>query len=303
MMKRAGIRITGILLSMSIFLLNGCETEGTTSQSTPDGSAAGSTVGADQETQTTTGTTAVPVTHVAVGDKVEFHGRQWEVTFSDDFEGTRLNSQNWTYCPAWKRQDKENYWNRGQVTFPGNDCLSLGIEKEEDGNRILSGAIWTSNIFEQAYGYFEVRCRLQPAAGCWSAFWLMCDSQPSVGNGGVDGAEIDIVESPFFNRSTIQHNIHWDGYAEDHGAASSGDVIRPGLYTDFHTYALEWTKEEYIFYVDGEETWRTSAGGVCTVPCYLILSVEAGSWGGELIDEQLPAAFLVDYVRVYKECE
>ena len=300
-MKKTKRRIAGLFLALSLFLLSGCGSGTVSSQDGETGSTAGKQPSAGSSAASPS-SSAAPATPMAVGDTVEFGGKRWEVTFSDDFDGTRLDSANWTYCPAWKRQDVENYWNRKQVTFPGNDCLSLGIEKEEDGDRILSGAVWTSGIFEQAYGYFEVRCRLQPAVGCWSAFWLMCDSQPSVGNGGKDGAEIDIVESPFFTRSTVQHNIHWDGYGENHGSISSGDVIRPGLYTDFHTYALEWTKDEYIFYIDGEETWRTSEGGVCEVPCYLILSVEAGTWGGELIDEQLPAAFLVDYVRVYKEC-
>jgi hypothetical protein len=30
----------------------------------------------------------------------------------------------------------------------------------------------------------------------------------------------------------------------------------------FHTFALYWKAEEYVFFVDGKETWRTAAGGV-----------------------------------------
>lgn len=238
---------------------------------------------------------------VGVGDNVEFNGKKWEATYVDDFEGTRLNSKNWTYAPAYKRQDMNNYWNRKQVKFPGNGCVAIGIDQPEGDDRILSGAITTEGIFEQAYGYFECRCRLQPIPGCWSAFWLMCMGETSVGNGGKDGAEIDIVESPFFNSSAVQHNIHWDGYAEDHKVVSSGNVTRPGLYTEFHTYALEWTKNEYIFYIDGEETFRTSEGGICEVPCHMILSIETGSWTGAPDKELLPSEMLVDYVRVYKE--
>ena len=420
---------------------------------------------------------------VAVGDRVEFGGKQWEVTFLDDFDGTQLNSANWAYCPDWKRQDVENYWNTNQVSVEGDGFLRLGIDYDDtltldskwcgaadgspaavldatdklgfgnsarvtidrsknvysigtvtydymtavtssdgirftacadqpmtlrvavvfdwnkqryadvtvgseprtytirwedcntydgvDGfdvagggfftqvvfqngrtyndpmtnvlyldelkyftgnavtnlagsqpavsdpesanfimiqdnigaasNRILSGAVWTYGIFEQAYGYFEARCRLQPAVGCWSAFWLMCDSQPSVGNGGKDGAEIDIFESPWFNQGLIQSAIHWDGYGESHQSAGSPQYYLPNMYDDFHTFALEWTQTEYIFYVDGQEFWRTDVGGICEVPCYLLLTVEAGTWGGELLEEQMPACFIVDYVRVYKQ--
>jgi len=67
----------------------------------------------------------------------------------------------------------------------------------------------------------------------------------------------------------------------------------------FHTFGLLWTPEEYVFYVDEKETWRTSAGGVCQVPLYLKLSDEVGSWGGDVSKAKLPDRFLVDYVRVY----
>ena len=52
-------------------------------------------------------------------------------------------------------------------------------------------------------------------------------------------------------------------------------------------------------YVDGKETWRTKAGGVCQVPLYIKLSDEIGDWGGDITKAKLPDRFLVDYVRVY----
>ena len=67
----------------------------------------------------------------------------------------------------------------------------------------------------------------------------------------------------------------------------------------FHCYALLWLPDQYVFYVDGKETWRTKAGGVCQVPLYLKLSDEVGSWGGDVRKATLPDKFLVDYVRVY----
>jgi beta-glucanase (GH16 family) len=48
----------------------------------------------------------------------------------------------------------------------------------------------------------------------------------------------------------------------------------------FHDYGLLWTKEQYVFYVDGKEVWRSAAGGVSQVPEYLKLTEEIGKWGG-----------------------
>jgi beta-glucanase (GH16 family) len=96
----------------------------------------------------------------------------------------------------------------------------------------------------------------------------------------------------------VQHALHWDGYGEEH--QSEGKVASvPGVMEGWHTFALWWKADEYIFYVDGQETWRTNAGGVCQVPLYIKLSDEIGTWGGDIAEAQLPDRFLVDYVRVY----
>jgi hypothetical protein len=50
--------------------------------------------------------------------------------------------------------------------------------------------------------------------------------------------------------------------------------------------------------VDGKETWRTKAGGVCQAPLYIKLSDEFGEWGGDVTKAKLPDRFRVDYVRV-----
>ena len=73
----------------------------------------------------------------------------------------------------------------------------------------------------------------------------------------------------------------------------------PGVMEGFHTFSLLWTPSEYTCFVDGKETWRTKAGGVCQVPLYIKLSDEVGDWAGDIRKVELPDEFLVDYVRVY----
>jgi beta-glucanase (GH16 family) len=73
----------------------------------------------------------------------------------------------------------------------------------------------------------------------------------------------------------------------------------PNVMDGFHTFAIWWTPKEYIFYIDGKETWRTTAGGVSQVPEYMLLSDEIGPWAGEISKAKLPDEFQVDYVRVY----
>jgi beta-glucanase (GH16 family) len=126
---------------------------------------------------------------------------------------------------------------------------------------------------------------------------MMCDGVGSVGDEGRDGTEIDIMEKPWLD-DRVQHTFHWDGFGKAH--QTKGFVAKvPGVMSGFHEFGLLWTPHEYVFYVDGKETWRTKAGGVSQVPEYLLLSVEVGKWGGDIRRANLPDNFLVDYVLVY----
>ena len=69
----------------------------------------------------------------------------------------------------------------------------------------------------------------------------------------------------------------------------------------YHVFSVEWTPEEYVFRVDGRETWRTSAG-VSGVPEYPILSLlssdyELPNLGGE---DRLPQHLYVDWVQFWR---
>ena len=50
---------------------------------------------------------------------------------------------------------------------------------------------------------------------------------------------------------------------------------RVGIMAGWHTYSLNWSPDEYVFYIDGKETWRSKAGGVCQVPLFIKLSDQA----------------------------
>ena len=72
------------------------------------------------------------------------------------------------------------------------------------------------------------------------------------------------------------------------------------IHNGFHTFAVEWTEQEYIFYVDGVETWRTKEA-VSHIAEYMILSAELTGWGGNYHEADFPDRVIFDYVRVYKK--
>jgi len=258
--------------------------------------------------------------------------------FHDEFDGTELDTTKWDLAPEWDRQDRSS-WRDEMVSVGGGNLIirmrrdsALGDQRlpanaenrqQRVDNWLRSGGIRSRKksgeiIFENSYGYYEARILFpSPYRGTWGAFWLMTRT----GSGGMgNGTEIDIVES--INNETGRFNsaIHWDGYGSNHKMLSSGNSPRQPLDVydgEYHIYALRWSPESYIFYVDGIEYWRLTAGqqvtyggnagsGTTTVainqnPNYIKLSMEGANWAGQLpVGWDGTAEMLVDYVRVYK---
>ncbi len=104
------------------------------------------------------------------------------------------------------------------------------------------------------------------------------------------------------------HALLWNGYGEFGKSDTIINTLEQDLYDGYHTYALKWTPEYYVFYIDGEPTWATMGGGVSQVKEFLRLTVEidAGDgWGphGQKIgqfDHASDSEFLIDYVKVWQ---
>lgn len=220
-------------------------------------------------------------------------GKAWKLAWHDEFDGRKLDDSKWDVPPDGRRRDA--WWMRRAIQLDGQGHLVINTLKED--GRYIDGCVRTLGKFEHTYGYYVARIELQRQPGHWSAFWLMGRGVGKVGDQGRDGTEIDIMEKPWLD-DRVQHALHWDGYGKHHKSAGQKSSV-PGVMKGFHAFALMWTPEEYVFYVDGKETWRTAAGGVCQAPLYIKLSDEVGKWGGDIAKAKLPDRFLVDYVRVY----
>ena len=247
---------------------------------------------------------------------------QLELTWADEFEGNTIDTTKWTGCHHKAGESlirKGGWWNMDMASVQ-DGALHISTKYFPDGYQNngkagwYSTALYTKGLFEQKEGYFEIRCILPEGNGMWSAFWLNCDGMNNVGNGGTDGAEIDIFESAYYDstlKNRVSSNIHYDGYFED---IKSENVTAPLIiandpYKEYNTYGLEWNENEYIFYINGIETGRTSFGGTSQVAEYVILSVEVGgemgtakdNWAGTALSPDfIPTDFIVDYVRVYQ---
>ena len=239
-----------------------------------------------------------------------------ELVWSDEFEGTGTPNPAYWDRQEYNRRNNDNgpdgWWSKEDSYLDGNGNLVIRVRKidnknnDGDAHDYSVGAIRTKNKFEKLYGVFEIRCKLPTQQGWWVAFWMMQGNVGSEANGGVDGSEVDIMEG-FGWTDQINQAIHWDGYGDAHKSVGERTEIE-GLRDDFHTYTLQWNPDEYIFYIDGEETWRTQGGGVCNQPGYLKITGELSTqewainqyWSKDPAAANYPDSFIVDYVKVYE---
>ena len=220
-------------------------------------------------------------------------GKAWKLVWHDEFGGTELDESKWVHYAEGKR--RIGWWSRNAVSVDGNGHLVIETKKED--GKYLDACIATQGKFEHSFGFYVARIQLQKQQGHWPGFWISGPGVEKVGSQGRDGCEIDIMEKASLD-DRVYHNLHWDGYGKDH--KTKGSVVRvPGVMEGFHIFALWWKPDEYVFYVDGKETWRTQAGRVCQTPQFILLSDEVGSWAGNIAHAKLPDRFVVDYVRVY----
>lgn len=221
----------------------------------------------------------------------------YKLVWSDEFDGATLDMKKWDYRSLGKRRDAVNV--KDTVALDGKGNLVLTTKRQ--GDTYQTAMIGTQGKFETTYGYFECRVKLQQEYGHWSAFWLQTPTMAKpLGNPAEAGTEIDIYEyHRKLGKDVVVHNLHWDGYKKDH-KKTGGKATVPGISNGWHTFGLLWTQEEYVFYVDGKETWRTRKA-VSKRAEYIILSLEVGKWAGDISKAKLPDSLYVDYVRVYQK--
>ncbi|HOM16159.1 MAG TPA: glycoside hydrolase family 16 protein [Thermoguttaceae bacterium] len=218
-------------------------------------------------------------------------GQKWRLLWHDEFDSQQIEESKWN-IPECKIRDA--WWTRKAVALDGQGRLRMRVFKEE--GRYYDAGIHTRGKFEHTFGYFVVRMQLQQQPGHWSAFWLWNNDMPSA----KERFEIDIMERPWLD-DRIQHTFHWGPSGTGHRSLPHQPRI-PGVEKGWHTFALWWTPEKYVFYVDGKKTWEPKEVPIWKEPLYILITdeIQFGGWAGDIRKAAVPDEFLVDYVRVYE---
>lgn len=222
----------------------------------------------------------------------------YKIFWRDEFRGRKINKKKWNHRSLNKTR-KYGIVRAENSYLDKKGHLVIEVSKKDSIYQI--GQIATQNTFSTTFGYFECRAKMNKELGPHMAFWLQSPTlNTNFKNTKINGTEIDIFEyHTNEGLNNVYHNLHWNGYGKDHKHAGTTVQIK-NIDKGYHTFGLEWNEEEYIFYVDGKETWRTKEG-ISHRSEFLILSAELSGWGGDFKNSKFPDKVIFDYVRVYKK--
>ena len=244
--------------------------------------------------------------------------RKWSLVWSDEFDGTKLDTSKWSYETGSGHNNEKQYYTKDNISV-SDGTLKITAKKESvSGYPYTSGRIETitddgEKLFVTKYGKIEARIKLPAGTGLWPAFWMM-PADNVYGSWPLSG-EIDIMEARGRLLNEVNGTIHF-GEKRPFNRSLGGSYTLPSTtdITDYHVYGVEWKENLIIWYVDGVEFYRTSNwytmtdGTVAEYPApfnqefYLILNLAVGGdydSGRTPSSSDLPGTMEVDYVRVY----
>ena len=255
-------------------------------------------------------------TQCAVNEEQQLPGRQYQLVWSDEFdgpEGEAPAADKWTFDigqgqNGWGNGEFQYYTSRPEnVALDGNGNLRITARNEAFGGANFSSArIKTQGLFTHQYGRVEARLKTPYGPGIWPAFWMLGDNINEVG--WPQCGEIDIMELRGNEPHIIGGALHGPGYSGGNPVAKSFSLQNDRFDNDFHVFAVEWGTHYIDFFVDNTLYQRVtpedvSGEWVYDHPFFIIMNVAVGGnyVGFPTTATPFPQTMTIDYVRAYKE--
>jgi beta-glucanase (GH16 family) len=247
-------------------------------------------------------------------------GDEWQLIWSDEFEGPELNTNFWNrqvekagrFNEEWQR-----YTNKKANAYLENNCLvieAIHHGKKHGMDQYSSARLNTAGKFTFKYGKVSARIKLPYGMGIWPAFWMLGANIDE--NGGDTSwplcGEIDILELyGAKNDAVVEANIHYADASGRHAmmGSESFELDRGIFADDFHLFELEWTPKTISWSVDGKTYASTSIASEefseFHKEFFLLLNIAVGGTFAGRPDSSsvFPQKMYVDWIRVYQKPE
>lgn len=239
----------------------------------------------------------------------------YTLKWSDEFNGTALDQNNWSYevgdgCPdlcGWGNNELEYYTNSTDNLFFQDGKMIIEAKQQAFGGRNYTSArIKTQGKKTFKYGRIDIRAKLPLGKGIWPAFWMLPEN--NVYGTWPKSGEIDIMELVGHEPGKVHGTVHF-GPGPGSTQITQNKVLSSGTFNDeFHVFSIDWKEDQIQWLIDGNvfSTADKSAFGSNNYPFnedfYLLINLAVGGqWPGDPdATTYFPQWLIVDYVRVYQ---
>jgi len=244
-------------------------------------------------------------------------GAGWTLVWSDEFDGTAVDSANWNFdigAGGWGNGEWEYYRAENATVDGGFLTITAKAEAFADAG-YTSARMQTSQKQAFTYGKVSMRAKLPFGQGIWPAFWMLgADSSSFNLYGGTVPwpacGEADIMEmigglADGSGDYTTHGTLHYLNAAGRDPGPSFAYRNPAKLSDDFHIYELVWTPHSFTWLLDGLAYGTKIVDpdmGAFSKPMFILLNLAIGGpWGGWPDSTTVfPQTYVVDWVRVYE---
>ena len=240
----------------------------------------------------------------------------YSLVWSDEFDGSQIDSDNWTYetgdgsafgLPVgWGNNELQIYTNSSSNSYlsmdAGNDVLAITALKNGPDD-YTSAKLTTQGLQSILFGRVDVRAKVPSGNGLWPAIWMLGENRPIIDWPGC--GEVDIMEVLGKEPSTMYTTLHYVADGNVKGESQKSHSMASGNYSDdYHIYSIVWTPTKIQFLLDESPVYEQIIEADMKEflrPAYLILNLAVGGYwpGNPDASTQFPASLYVDYVRYY----
>ncbi|TVP85733.1 MAG: glycoside hydrolase family 16 protein [Acholeplasmataceae bacterium] len=238
----------------------------------------------------------------------------YRLVFEEHFRRTGApDSDHWhiEVGDKWANQEKQCYTaDPANVHIRDNRLFIISTLHEEGPCKYRSARINTRSRLHWQYGRFVIRARMPKGRGSWPAFWFLSEGHANGIRWPLCG-EIDLMEYAGNHPGRIIASLHTAAFNHRTNTERTTETFVNDADTAFHDYAMEWTKDQLVFSIDGksyaryerqhgdgEREWPFDQ------PFYLIINMAVGGmFGGTIVDDDFPFVLEVDSIKVYQQTD
>lgn len=229
----------------------------------------------------------------------------WTKIWADEFEGTQINSSNWTHelgDHGWGNNELQNYTNSSENSYVSDG--KLFIEAKKVGSGYTSARMITANKFDFVHGRVDIRAQLPKGQGVWPALWMLGANFFDIG--WPQCGEIDIMEIVGHEPDNLHGTIHWD--QNGHASFGGSTKLSDGDFSDeFHVFTIIWDNQDIEWYLDDLQYHNADVSPAALSEFhknfFFIFNVAVGgNWPGSPDGSTVfPQQMIVDYIRVFQQ--